>query len=589
MLVKMNQKIAKTPNDLNQLEFVKLKGLMRKELLRVKKYTSAEKPAPCIISGSHAYKDKPDMLLMLLGTWKGKFKRYAKQEVIKESLGAIGIIYFVEIDDKTQQQIFQINLAKGKGKKQIGKLQKKLKKLIPQSKYQFKFGEMEENALEQLEVRLEQMPEEEEVDMEDVLDNSTANPELAPSDSPLIDQLAAQIEQEATAVATKVTTLFDVNKEPSLKPLVKLIKLSQTFWKKQTSISQEQQQAATKLVYKAYAQLERVLYDHWKSDNALDEEYADFILAKIFPVFVKVFEGQNNKGHQRYGTGLKVRNLAKNYNTYQVIHEIGVELNTLARDYMKDTDSAAEVKELNRAVEDTKSLLTSGQKLLGLIQKHYKDSDLCTELLQALSEWEDTRILVMDEMVPYIQSYYDVIQITLTRSETAQAIRQQALLLVKNLANMQLLVQKFDKMNAVRSKIERLDKGGLLTNELEKMQAAEERLKAFALSLKEKTESWITNHVDPLVEADEQLIQSNQITELEQTKLQQLLDQLQQQSSATTVEEANQYWEAHPKEKEQLQVFYETFQQALEDNTNQRTHLNTLFNTAYQHFATLKN
>lgn len=161
--MKLNPKIAKNPEDLKNLEFKKMKAIMKKELKRLQKYTSREKPTQCIILGAHAYTDKPDMALPLFGKWKGKFKQFAKKEVIKDPMGAIGSVYFDGIDDQSGQKVLRIQLAKGKGKKKIKKIERTLKKIIPQSTYNVFFSEMTEEELDGLENKLDQEKETEEV------------------------------------------------------------------------------------------------------------------------------------------------------------------------------------------------------------------------------------------------------------------------------------------------------------------------------------------------------------------------------------------------------------------------------------------
>lgn len=126
--MKINPKIAKTPSDLQQLTFVKMKALVKKELKRLEKYSSSENPTQCILLGEFDYTDKAAMALPLFGTWKGKFKEYAKKEVaVKEPMGAIGSAYFAGLDD-TGKKIIHINLAKGKGKNKVAKIERTLKK-----------------------------------------------------------------------------------------------------------------------------------------------------------------------------------------------------------------------------------------------------------------------------------------------------------------------------------------------------------------------------------------------------------------------------------------------------------------------------
>src|SRR5690606_5854436 len=107
--MKINPKIAKAPEDLQQLEFKKMKALVKKELKRLEKYTSPEAPTQCILIGNFPYKDKPGMALPLFGTWKGRFRDYAKKEVmIKEPLGAVGAVYYDGMNE-SGQKVVRIN------------------------------------------------------------------------------------------------------------------------------------------------------------------------------------------------------------------------------------------------------------------------------------------------------------------------------------------------------------------------------------------------------------------------------------------------------------------------------------------------
>ena len=159
--MKINPLIAKSPEDLQKIEFKKMKAIIKKELKRLQKNTSKDKPTQCIIIGEHNYPDKPGMALPLFGKWKGKFKDYAKKEVVKDPNGAIGTVYFDGIDESGQKRI-QIQLAKGKGKNKVNKLERTLKKLIPQAAYNVIFSEMSEEALEALDKKLDEEPEVEE-------------------------------------------------------------------------------------------------------------------------------------------------------------------------------------------------------------------------------------------------------------------------------------------------------------------------------------------------------------------------------------------------------------------------------------------
>ena len=159
--MKINPKIAKTPEDLKNLEFKKMKALIKKELKRLEKHTSAETPTQCILLGSFDYQDKPGMALPLFGTWKGKFKEYAKKEVVKNDAGIIGTAHYAGIGEDGQK-VLQISIAKGKGKGKKTLFRKNLKKLIPQATYNVLFNELDEKAFDTMAERLESAPDIEE-------------------------------------------------------------------------------------------------------------------------------------------------------------------------------------------------------------------------------------------------------------------------------------------------------------------------------------------------------------------------------------------------------------------------------------------
>jgi hypothetical protein len=157
--MKLNPKIAKTPEDLQDLEFKRMKAMIKRDLKRLEKLTTADKPTQVMIMGEYAYKDKPNGVgLILFGAWKGTWKSYAKNEVAKQNeLGAIGAAHFDGIGDDGQK-IVTLRLAKGKGKNKHSKLERGLKKLVPQSTYNLVFDEISEEELSTIEQRLDSVP-----------------------------------------------------------------------------------------------------------------------------------------------------------------------------------------------------------------------------------------------------------------------------------------------------------------------------------------------------------------------------------------------------------------------------------------------
>ncbi len=212
--MKINPLIAKTPEDLQKIEFKKMKALIKKELKRLQKNTSKENPTQCIIIGEHDYPDKPGMALPLFGNWKGKFKEYAKKEVVKDPCGAIGSVYFDGVDENGQKKI-QISLAKGKGKNKVTKIERTLKKLIPQATYNVMFNEISEDALDALEQKLDAAPEVEEVfEQADIQD--TGEMDIQNDGLDLKNLLASNLTEISTTLADIKATVIPKIKAKTL-------------------------------------------------------------------------------------------------------------------------------------------------------------------------------------------------------------------------------------------------------------------------------------------------------------------------------------------------------------------------------------
>lgn len=198
--MQINPNVAKTPEGLKELALKKMKAYIKKDLKRLEQKTTPEKPITVMVWGDYAYTDKPAGAgLIVFGKWKGDFKNFAKKEVIASDLGAIGQAYFGGVD-ADGQKIIKVDLAKGKGKNKHEKLKKGLKKLIPQATFNVVFGEMEEDAIESLDKKMDA-----EVDL----------PEVITDDESSTDE--GQIELE---VSTNVDGLLRSNLEEISKTVV---------------------------------------------------------------------------------------------------------------------------------------------------------------------------------------------------------------------------------------------------------------------------------------------------------------------------------------------------------------------------------
>ena len=59
MVLKLNPKVAKKPEELTKLPYKKLKQLIKKELVRFEKQTSEITSTNFILLGKHTFSDKP--------------------------------------------------------------------------------------------------------------------------------------------------------------------------------------------------------------------------------------------------------------------------------------------------------------------------------------------------------------------------------------------------------------------------------------------------------------------------------------------------------------------------------------------------
>jgi hypothetical protein len=162
--MRISSKIGRRPEDLSNLKFLPMRGITKRVLKKFEKLTSKEKPTQVMINAEFDYSDKKGMCLIIFGRWGTSWKSFARNEIAKEDMGAIGRAYYAGIGDDGKKMI-QIDLAKGKAKNKDTKIMRTLKKLIPLTLYKINFGQMDEIALTNLEAQADAEPDE--IDLED--------------------------------------------------------------------------------------------------------------------------------------------------------------------------------------------------------------------------------------------------------------------------------------------------------------------------------------------------------------------------------------------------------------------------------------
>jgi hypothetical protein len=286
--MKINPKIAKTPEDLQDLSFKDVRAYIKKDLKRLEKKTSVEKPVPVMLWGEFAYTDKPTGLgLLVAGKWQGSFKQYAKKELAtKEPLGAIGQMYFGGIDEDGQK-VLQIDLAKGKGKAKTEKLAKGLRKLIPQATFNVVFGEMSEDQLENLDSQLDSQPDEEELDTElDGEDSGEAlladegQIELAPNQDSqkLLNSNLIEISNTLGLVKVQVVPRLKLPAEDDLSTVEDLVDLceewQEIYREAGSEIQQKNLEALGKVkdIHNKALEIQQALQISWARNNPTQQE-----------------------------------------------------------------------------------------------------------------------------------------------------------------------------------------------------------------------------------------------------------------------------------------------------------------------------
>lgn len=148
--MKINPKIGRSPADLQGLKFSDMKKYIKHDLKRLEKNTSKDSPTLFMMIGNYDYPDKKKVALPIIGRRSIDWKKHAKDIVAKDDTGVLGRVYFSGIN-ADGQKVIVMDVAKGKGKTKITKLDKGLKKLVPQSTFQVIFNQIQESELDELE------------------------------------------------------------------------------------------------------------------------------------------------------------------------------------------------------------------------------------------------------------------------------------------------------------------------------------------------------------------------------------------------------------------------------------------------------
>ena len=119
--MRISSKIGRRPEDLSNLKFLPMKAITKRILRKFEKLTSKEKPTQVMIDAEYDYSDKKAMCLIIFGRWGTSWKSFARNEVAKCDMGAIGRAYFAGTDESGKKMI-QIDLAKGKAKNKDTKI-----------------------------------------------------------------------------------------------------------------------------------------------------------------------------------------------------------------------------------------------------------------------------------------------------------------------------------------------------------------------------------------------------------------------------------------------------------------------------------
>jgi peptidoglycan hydrolase-like protein with peptidoglycan-binding domain len=186
--MKINPRIGRSPSELEGIKFSAMKKYIKQDLKRLEKNTSKDSPTLFMMIGLYDYPDKKQVALPIVGRRSIDWKKHAKNIVAKDDTGVLGRVYFSGINSDGQKVVV-MDIAKGKGKTKIAKLEKGLKKLIPQSTYQVVFNQIQESELDELENQFDsagdvaeiEVPEEGEDDGEVEVDTNQSYTQLLAS------------------------------------------------------------------------------------------------------------------------------------------------------------------------------------------------------------------------------------------------------------------------------------------------------------------------------------------------------------------------------------------------------------------------
>lgn len=209
--MKINPRIGRSPSDLEGIKFSAMKKYIKQDLKRLEKNTSKDSPTLFMMIGVYDYPDKKQVALPIVGRRSIDWKKHAKNIVAKDDTGVLGRVYFSGINSDGQKVVV-MDVAKGKGKTKITKLEKGLKKLIPQSTYQVIFNQIQESELDELENQFDsagdvaeiEVPEEGEDDGEVEVDTNQSYTQLLASNLaklsaqfvPIRDNIKAKIDND---------------------------------------------------------------------------------------------------------------------------------------------------------------------------------------------------------------------------------------------------------------------------------------------------------------------------------------------------------------------------------------------------------
>lgn len=208
--MKINPKLGKNPSELSSLKFATMKKILKQDLKRLEK-TSIDSPTVFMLTGAYDYPDKKGVALPIIGRQSIDWKAHAKNEVAKRDTGCIGRVYFNNIN-ADGQKVIVFDVAKGKGKMKLSKLEKGLKKIISQSTHQVVFNAVDEAILDKLEAVMDAAGDTLDEDMEDLTDA-----DLLDEGDVTIDTATQSYDTLLSTNLVKLSTQFVPIKEAALK------------------------------------------------------------------------------------------------------------------------------------------------------------------------------------------------------------------------------------------------------------------------------------------------------------------------------------------------------------------------------------